>query len=104
MQDLTSSRLGDGIDGCLHVNVSIYYRNLTLAQVYAYTSPPTAWTPPSRVYLTKGANHEIASGGASDRHDCRRTPGNGRQCGSGPGRHVLHLGRHACCADGHHHL
>ena len=36
MQDLASSGLGDGIDGCLHVNVSIYYRNLTLAQVCAY--------------------------------------------------------------------
>jgi hypothetical protein len=40
MQDLSSSRLGDGIDGCLHVNVSIYYRNLTLAQVYAFILPP----------------------------------------------------------------
>ena len=36
MQDLASSGLGDGINGCLHVNVSIYYRNLTLAQVYAF--------------------------------------------------------------------
>lgn len=35
-QDLTSPRLNDGINGCLHANVSIYYRNLTLAQVFAY--------------------------------------------------------------------
>src|SRR5204863_3113823 len=39
MQDLASSGLGDGIDGCLHGNVSIYYRNLTLAPAYAYILP-----------------------------------------------------------------
>lgn len=50
MQDLTSSRLGDGIDGCLHVNVSIYYRKLTLAQAYAYILPFHIDLP-SRVYL-----------------------------------------------------
>ena len=36
MQDLPSSGLSDGIDSCLHVNASIHYRNLTLAQVCAF--------------------------------------------------------------------
>ena len=40
MQDLASSGLGDGIDGCLHGNVSIYYRNLTLAQAFAFMLSP----------------------------------------------------------------
>jgi len=40
MQDLASSGLSDGIDGCLHAFASIHYRNLILAQECAFILLP----------------------------------------------------------------